>query len=1226
MEGSTGSKKEEEPKKGPKKRGFIIQGKAVQVAYVANPEEKTAEELGINMTAVVKLPKEKKEVTEPAAASAAVIEVQTQKLELKPKLKPKSESKVQQTSETVSYIPPTELSKQLTREEEALIKEEELFARETGLGVEEDVLEDLLIVGESPQEQQVTEDGILTILPPVDIKDKCDRITSEKTKDPYLLNSSSIYPQDRKGFIRAIASHYGNFALPPRLTTKINPNACNEMTLQTYKYQEFIREYMRQGNPYRGILVYHGLGSGKTCTAIAASEALFSQSDNKKIIIMAPSSLEQNFFNELMFCGLRHYNLKNFWVPIPINETSKLCATQALGIPEKLLTSIQLRSPNKRVFWLPDFTKEESESNFNTLEPWEQTAVREQINSILHTKFKFIGYNGILFNDLMNIAVNEPEYFDNSIIVIDEVHNLGRLITGKLEKYYRKPKPGRTNKYYEEFPVGDWTPKQETTYSRAFLFYLLLCKAKNSKIIALSGTPIVNQPTEIGILGNMLRGYFYSVQLNISKNDNETIKIINSMLENHRRVNFFSVKKKAHKTDVFFTILDDGYIKQFDEKNQLQGVIYIGVDDAVPNTINDLYLDILSQLKEENISIEGSPSYSAHPLFPPTVDEFEDNFVDKSDQQNPKIKNAITFMKRFSGLVSYYKGSKEELMPAIRSDVLVECPMSELAIKVYSEGRTLEINQTKPSSKGSYDEAVELDEGGEGARYRFRSRSACNFAFPTDIIRPFPGTLDQFKEDAPKVVSLLGDSGLDIGSDPEAVKKIEQEEAILKKEEETLDPAASASAASASAASASSTAVTSEPISKKEKKAEYERAKQAALDAIDKVKYSRFTLDPSNPPENQLKTYSGKYAAIIQTINQSPGSNLVYSSFEFLEGIGIFAKVLDANGFEPIVLKGPLNDLEFSESTVKSLLEPTETQKLRYISYTGKLDAIERQTMINIFNMRLDKLPQKIKSVLEQSPVRETRNLHGEICKVFMITAAGAEGLSLRNVRTVHIMEPYWNKVRTDQVKGRAVRICSHSDLPYNEDPTKNERVVDVFTYISVLPKDGSIPIDETLRIKDESKTTDEHIVELATVKDAVSSDFIKAMKSSAVDCILNRHENESGLSCFGEDTMGTIQDFLYDPRLENDIIETSSQYGTISSEQAPSGPSSMAQLATSSVKQEKVDVKILPGTTDEYHVIKDTASGRTFWYKPTDLLRETPVYEQVINPKTGKPALKKYK
>ena len=44
----------------------------------------------------------------------------------------------------------------------------------------------------------------------------------------------------------------------------------------------------------------------------------------------------------------------------------------------------------------------------------------------------------------------------------------------------------------------------------------------------------------------------------------------------------------------------------------------------------------------------------------------------------------------------------------------------------------------------------------------------------------------------------------------------------------------------------------------------------------------------------------------------------------------------------------------------------------------------------------------------------------GEIIKVFMITSSGSEGINLRNTRYVHIMEPYWHPVRTEQVIGRA--------------------------------------------------------------------------------------------------------------------------------------------------------------------------------------------------------------
>ena len=59
-----------------------------------------------------------------------------------------------------------------------------------------------------------------------------------------------------------------------------------------------------------------------------------------------------------------------------------------------------------------------------------------------------------------------------------------------------------------------------------------------------------------------------------------------------------------------------------------------------------------------------------------------------------------------------------------------------------------------------------------------------------------------------------------------------------------------------------------------------------------------------------------------------------------------------------------------------------------------------------------------------------------------MITSSGAEGISLRNCRFVHITEPYWHPVRVEQVIGRARRICSHKDLPLSE------RNVKVFIYL----------------------------------------------------------------------------------------------------------------------------------------------------------------------------------
>ena len=112
-------------------------------------------------------------------------------------------------------------------------------------------------------------------------------------------------------------------------------------------------------------------------------------------------------------------------------------------------------------------------------------------------------------------------------------------------------------------------------------------------------------------------------------------------------------------------------------------------------------------------------------------------------------------------------------------------------------------------------------------------------------------------------------------------------------------------------------------------------------------------------------------------------------------------------------------------------------------------------------------------------------NIFGSIIKVFMITASGAEGISLKNVRYVHIVEPYWHPVRREQVIGRARRICSHEDLPVEM------RNVKIFLYVSTLSEKQKTDQEHIeLIIRDTSRvdkktpiTTDESLYELASIK-----------------------------------------------------------------------------------------------------------------------------------------------
>jgi len=62
--------------------------------------------------------------------------------------------------------------------------------------------------------------------------------------------------------------------------------------------------------------------------------------------------------------------------------------------------------------------------------------------------------------------------------------------------------------------------------------------------------------------------------------------------------------------------------------------------------------------------------------------------------------------------------------------------------------------------------------------------------------------------------------------------------------------------------------------------------------------------------------------------------------------------------------------------------------------------------------------------------------------QVLVISKAGSEGLDLKGVRKVFIMDPMWNETGLQQIKGRAVRLNSHAHLPISQ------RKVDIYYMI----------------------------------------------------------------------------------------------------------------------------------------------------------------------------------
>ena len=398
---------------------------------------------------------------------------------------------------------------------------------------------------------------------------------------------------------------------------------------------------------------------------------------------------------------------------------------------------------------------------------------------------------------------------------------------------------------------------------------------------------------------------------------------------------------------------------------------------------------------------------------------------------------------------------------------------------------------------------------------------------------------------------------------------------------------------------------------------EYVEQIKRAMTKLDNERANFLNLDDPIE-EKKLGNYSTKMDNILRRLETSKGSNLVYSQFKTVEGLGVLGIALKANGYVEIKLEGTDDNIRFSKETEESLRKGPDAKEKRFIMFTGD-GSKERRTMIlNIFNGNFDKLPSTLSSVLIEK-YKEKRNMYGAICWVIGITGAGAEGISLKCCRSVHIMEPYWNNVRLDQVKGRAIRICSHKDLPYDE------RDVEIYTYCTVFSRKqiNSGEVDITLQTTDGGQTSDQRVYGVSVGKDKINQSILQIMKESAVDCELNAADN-GRIQCFKIDTESSDKSkadafanmYLFDPNLDVDISITK----THPKEKQPT-PLAEPSKSSTVVEEEKagatVERAVVPYKGKQYIVSPKQGSGDTIYnvYDINDVFLSKPIGEADRDP-----------
>ena len=221
-------------------------------------------------------------------------------------------------------------------------------------------------------------------------------------------------------------------------------------------YQIFLKNYLNINTPYNGILLFHGLGSGKSCSAIAIAETYkktFSSNFKKILILVSGQAINDNFRKEVHDIRLG-YNQCTFseYINYYNNDTDTLKITKSTTLINK----------------------------YYDIDHYQRFANR--FNNMYEEKMKEYPNNKEMalkkFHEWIRLN------FSNRVVIIDEVHNL------RLEDTKESSKEKNSNKIRR--------------FKRYDAVKLMVKYGENIKLILLSGTPMYHEPEEILSLLDLL--------------------------------------------------------------------------------------------------------------------------------------------------------------------------------------------------------------------------------------------------------------------------------------------------------------------------------------------------------------------------------------------------------------------------------------------------------------------------------------------------------------------------------------------------------------------------------------------------------------------------------------------------------------------------------------------------------------------------------------------------
>jgi len=777
-------------------------------------------------------------------------------------------------------------------------------------------------------------------------------------------------------------------------------------------HQAFVRNFLSFQTPYNSLLLYHGLGSGKTLSSIGVCEEmrdyLKQMGINKRIIVVASPNVQDNFRMQL-FDERNLKKIDGIW------KTNNF-------IGNKLVKEVNPMS-------MKDMPREK---------------IVSQIKTLINTSYLFLGY-GEFANYIRKIEDVKEEYknakdkenrrlrnlrneFNSRLIVIDEVHNI-RI--------------------------------SEDNENKKVAIYLtsLVKAAENMRLLLLSATPMYNSYKEIILLLNLMnindrRG---TIEIKDVFDKNGNFKEDGEELLARKATGYVSFVRGDNPYTFPFRVLPIDFNKDQTFKN--------------PKNKYPKY-----QMNGKEIKVEDRLKILDSNIFLTNIGSYQSKGYKFIIDNLRKKKIAITTK---TGIVRDMPSF--ENMESFGYTIL-QMPLEALNIVYPLDSLDYALDQIEPVESFSDDSKSFPYNDNEQTKDLLENvvQKNPNPILPKPAISTAKKLVLENDSSSEKSISSLsgGQNTSSSTSDSSPEKKIiinPNELTGIKGLERTMNFV--------------------------NRKTPAEFGSFEYKESVEK-KYGRIFS------QSEIGKYSSKIKNICESIVfKQESTQASETEIRVSDGVILVYSQYISGGLLPVALA--LEEMGFTRFG----------ENAKPFFKTPPTPIVDARTMKPRKDKTSDFIPARYAMITGDPRISPNNdydvkaltgvdNKDGNKIKVILISKAGSEGLDFKFIRQVHILEPWYNMNRIEQIIGRAVRNFSHKDLPFEK------RNVEIFMYGSLLEDKNE-------------ESADIYVYRVAEFKAKQIGKVSRLLKETSVDCILNYEQNNFSQEVISETLKEPIEQVL---------------------------------------------------------------------------------------------------